>query len=342
LPIRWSDPYAVENRVYSEGTDVWSFGITAVEVFSRGARPYGTWTNCVVIERVKLGYRLPKPKEMPLDVYTRIVKPCWIMSDHELAATTDCNTDTSFDSPEITRRIRFRGLSAQLKTVKDWVPMPTNDSGPAPESPRPEPFRAEPTLAPYAKVHYKGMGRDVDNWAVTPAPCTGVSVNDTPSLTPAYSLPPTLDQGPAVAGSSQMPVAQSAMPDDTLPQPYATREVTLGDTPSMDAKLAAPHAKPAIVAADYDDGHNQWPAVVGSSQMPVAQSAMPDDTILQPYATREATLGDTTSVEAKLAAPHADPAIVADDDDDGHSQMYSSQVLIPLVLHPATVASHRD
>jgi hypothetical protein len=39
LPIRWTDPWAMKNEVFNEWTDVWSFGVTCIEVFTEGRRP---------------------------------------------------------------------------------------------------------------------------------------------------------------------------------------------------------------------------------------------------------------------------------------------------------------
>jgi hypothetical protein len=39
LPIRWTDPWAIHHKVFNEWTDVWSFGIMCIEVFTKGERP---------------------------------------------------------------------------------------------------------------------------------------------------------------------------------------------------------------------------------------------------------------------------------------------------------------
>eukprot|EP00035_Acanthoeca_spectabilis_P015441 m.307441 g.307441 ORF g.307441 m.307441 type:complete len:870 (+) comp16362_c0_seq1:778-3387(+) len=81
LPVRWTDPYAVETDVFSEMTDVWSFGVLAIELFSKGARPYGAWSNLLVLESTRNGFRLHKPFQMPNEVYDHIVFPCWASSE---------------------------------------------------------------------------------------------------------------------------------------------------------------------------------------------------------------------------------------------------------------------
>merc|ERR1712185_522967 len=40
FPVRWTAPEAMKDGRYTQASDVWSFGITLVEVYSDGAQPY--------------------------------------------------------------------------------------------------------------------------------------------------------------------------------------------------------------------------------------------------------------------------------------------------------------
>jgi serine/threonine protein kinase len=81
LPLRWTDPWSILHQIFTFGTDVWSFGILAIELFTRGARPYNHWpSNLVVLEHVREGYRLPCPPTMPRVVHDRVVLPSWSSS----------------------------------------------------------------------------------------------------------------------------------------------------------------------------------------------------------------------------------------------------------------------
>ena len=42
LPLRWSAPEVVTQKVFSIKSDVWSFGIVLFEIASRGQRPFGS------------------------------------------------------------------------------------------------------------------------------------------------------------------------------------------------------------------------------------------------------------------------------------------------------------
>ena len=61
---------------FNEGSDAWSFGITLVELFNNGARPYAGMGNAEVMAKVQAGYRHPKPPECPSAVFS-IVMQCW-------------------------------------------------------------------------------------------------------------------------------------------------------------------------------------------------------------------------------------------------------------------------
>ena len=61
LPFRWTDPEALETQVFCEATDVWSFGVLAIEAFTRGATPYGSWSNALVLQNTKSGYSPSAP-----------------------------------------------------------------------------------------------------------------------------------------------------------------------------------------------------------------------------------------------------------------------------------------
>jgi hypothetical protein len=76
FPVRWTSPEAMQTMRFSEATDVWSFGITMIEVFTDGAKPYSGMANAAVISKVQGGYRAEQPKLCPDEVYA-IMLECW-------------------------------------------------------------------------------------------------------------------------------------------------------------------------------------------------------------------------------------------------------------------------
>lgn len=63
-------------------SDVWSFGVVLSEVFSQGSVPYPELTEEETVQRIKAGYRMPKPLDCPSEVYD-IMLTCWRMDPSE-------------------------------------------------------------------------------------------------------------------------------------------------------------------------------------------------------------------------------------------------------------------
>jgi hypothetical protein len=66
----------METLRFTQASDVWSFGITVLEIFTDGARPYGNLDNAAVINRVQAGYRMPQPEGCSSAIYGT-VRTCW-------------------------------------------------------------------------------------------------------------------------------------------------------------------------------------------------------------------------------------------------------------------------
>jgi len=41
IPIRWTAPEVISTGKFSKESDIWSFGITSWEIFTKGKLPYG-------------------------------------------------------------------------------------------------------------------------------------------------------------------------------------------------------------------------------------------------------------------------------------------------------------
>ena len=76
FPVRWTSPEAMQTMRFSEASDVWSFGITLVEVFTDGGKPYAGMANAAVISQVQGGYRAPQPTLCTDAVYAIMLR-CW-------------------------------------------------------------------------------------------------------------------------------------------------------------------------------------------------------------------------------------------------------------------------
>jgi hypothetical protein len=76
FPVRWTAPETIQTMRFTEGSDVWSFGITLIEVFTDGGKPYANMDNAAVISKVQGGYRAPRPKLCPAPMYS-LMLDCW-------------------------------------------------------------------------------------------------------------------------------------------------------------------------------------------------------------------------------------------------------------------------
>ena len=86
VPIRWMPPEALERRIFSEKSDVWAFGVTLWEIFTRCQLPYMLMPNDRdVITAVLAGERLPKPASCSQAIYDSVVQHCWQASPDQRA-----------------------------------------------------------------------------------------------------------------------------------------------------------------------------------------------------------------------------------------------------------------
>lgn len=76
IAYKWSAPEAIFFREFTTKSDVWSYGIFLMELFTYGMMPYPGIRNDEVIRRVRDGYRMEKPDIVPDDVYN-IMQMCW-------------------------------------------------------------------------------------------------------------------------------------------------------------------------------------------------------------------------------------------------------------------------
>ncbi|XP_055350356.1 receptor-type tyrosine-protein kinase FLT3-like [Paramacrobiotus metropolitanus] len=82
LPVRWMPPEAIMEKLYSEMSDVWAFGVLLWEMFSLGALPYAeinvTTGNKIsdFLTSLRTGFRLDRPAACPNAIYN-LMGQCW-------------------------------------------------------------------------------------------------------------------------------------------------------------------------------------------------------------------------------------------------------------------------
>jgi len=91
FPVKWTAPEAISFGKFTVKSDVWSFGILLMEVFTYGQVPYPGMNNREVIDQVERGYRMAQPstiiypesKTLPSEVKIaqanvyKIMLECW-------------------------------------------------------------------------------------------------------------------------------------------------------------------------------------------------------------------------------------------------------------------------
>ncbi len=82
IPVKWSPLEVIDVGKYSSASDVWSFGVTLWELFSRGILPYGGLSNFEAVTKIREGYRMPKPKLCSDEVFA-LIQRCWAEKPEE-------------------------------------------------------------------------------------------------------------------------------------------------------------------------------------------------------------------------------------------------------------------
>ncbi|CAI8033449.1 Proto-oncogene tyrosine-protein kinase receptor Ret [Geodia barretti] len=83
VPIRWMAPESIEEDIYTEATDVWSFGVTVWEIFTCGRIPYTGIPAMGLLKELQRGQRLERPdNEACLDEVYEIMMSCWSLDSH--------------------------------------------------------------------------------------------------------------------------------------------------------------------------------------------------------------------------------------------------------------------
>ena len=76
LAVRWSAPESIKDGLFSQASDVWSFGILLHEVWTDGAQPYAGASIAEVTTEVANGYRMPAPKDCSPDLF-KVISKCF-------------------------------------------------------------------------------------------------------------------------------------------------------------------------------------------------------------------------------------------------------------------------
>jgi len=76
VPLRWLSVEAIRDRLYSNKSDVWAFGVVLWEIGTLGAFPYPTVSNNELLSYLQAGKRLERPENISPELYSLMLN-CW-------------------------------------------------------------------------------------------------------------------------------------------------------------------------------------------------------------------------------------------------------------------------
>ncbi|KAK5645002.1 hypothetical protein RI129_006302 [Pyrocoelia pectoralis] len=76
VPIKWMAPESLSDHVYTNKSDVWSFGILIWELVTLGASPYPGIVVQSLFHLLKTGYRMERPENCSVILY-KVMRSCW-------------------------------------------------------------------------------------------------------------------------------------------------------------------------------------------------------------------------------------------------------------------------
>ncbi|OZC05589.1 protein tyrosine kinase, partial [Onchocerca flexuosa] len=83
VPVKWLAPETMQQKVYSNKTDIWSYGVLVWEIYSEGSEPYPGLSNIQTRAKIVVqNYRMEMPKETPSGV-AKLVQQCWAKNPDE-------------------------------------------------------------------------------------------------------------------------------------------------------------------------------------------------------------------------------------------------------------------
>nr|BAG55496.1 protein tyrosine kinase [Monosiga ovata] len=88
LPVKWVSIEALDDKIFSEGSDIWAYGVLLWEILSYGAAPYENVRNQDIQRRVREGLRLKCPEGADEHIF-RVASMCWHMDRYKRPSFKD-------------------------------------------------------------------------------------------------------------------------------------------------------------------------------------------------------------------------------------------------------------
>ncbi|XP_032219869.2 hemicentin-1 isoform X2 [Nematostella vectensis] len=88
VPIKWIAIESLTDKIYSQKSDVWSYGVLLWEIFTLGGNPYPDLHPSDVFEYLLDGKRMEKPVDCAQEIYN-IMTDCWVLSPEDRPTFTE-------------------------------------------------------------------------------------------------------------------------------------------------------------------------------------------------------------------------------------------------------------
>ncbi|CAB3400912.1 unnamed protein product [Caenorhabditis bovis] len=135
LPLRWMSIEAIEERKYTQESDIWAFGIVLFEIFTLGGNPYPAVSNCDLLDYLKTGKRNSRPQYAHEEIYELMTK-CWELKPENRPNFSQCvhflKNHLKAASPSLLEHIdnEIRKDAEKQKQLEQWL-QPEQDSSPS-------------------------------------------------------------------------------------------------------------------------------------------------------------------------------------------------------------------
>ncbi|KAF5305887.1 hypothetical protein FQA39_LY09126 [Lamprigera yunnana] len=88
VPVKWMAPESLSDHVYTNKSDVWSYGILIWELVTLGASPYPGIVVQSLFHLLKTGYRMERPENCSVVLY-KVMRSCWNLDPEKRPTFSD-------------------------------------------------------------------------------------------------------------------------------------------------------------------------------------------------------------------------------------------------------------
>jgi len=121
LPIKWMSIESL-NGVFSEKSDVWSYGVVLWELITLGKQPYSDIDSSKMEDHLIKGNRLSQPKNCPDEMYT-IMRLCWREDPNERPDFSGlCSKISDYESKYKKYSVDYKLMKSQSSSLPSSSP----------------------------------------------------------------------------------------------------------------------------------------------------------------------------------------------------------------------------